>query len=95
MFTNVHGGPIESGEINRALTRALQRAGLPHIRVHDLRHTVASILLEAGVHPKIVQDLLGHSTIRLTLDTYSHLTPALHQQAARTMDLVLAGAPVG
>jgi integrase len=85
VFTSVHGGPVESGEINRTLTRALQRAGLPHIRVHDLRHTVASLLLEAGVHPKVVQELLGHSTIRLTLDTYSHLTPALHQQAARSM----------
>ncbi len=49
VFTNVHGGPVESGEVNLALTRALQRAGLPHIRVHDLRHTVASLLLEAGV----------------------------------------------
>ncbi len=89
VFTNVHGGPVESGEINRALTRALRAAGLPHVRVHDLRHTVASILLESAVHPKIVQELLGHSTIRLTLDTYSHLTPALHRQAAQTMDLVL------
>jgi len=92
VFTNLHGGPVESGEINRTLTHALEAAGLPHIRVHDLRHTVASILLEAGTHPKIVQELLGHSTIRLTLDTYSHLTPALHRQAARTMDMVLATA---
>jgi integrase len=58
--------------------------------VHDLRHTTASVLLAAGMHPKVVQDLLGHSTIQLTLDTYSHVTPALHQQAARTMDLVMA-----
>jgi integrase len=89
VFTSLRGGPVESGEINRALTRALQAAGLPHIRVHDLRHTVASILLERAVHPKIVQELLGHSTIRLTLDTYSHLTPALHREAAQTMDVVL------
>jgi integrase len=89
VFTNARGGPVEFGEINRALTRELRAAGLPHIRVHDLRHTVASILLESGVHPKVVQELLGHSTIRLTLDTYSHLTPGLHMQAARTMDLVL------
>jgi integrase len=96
VFTNLKGCPLESGEVNRALTLALRQASLPHIRVHDLRHTTASILLEAGTHPKIVQDLLGHSTIRLTLDTYSHLTPALHGQAAQTMDLVLArnGAPV-
>ncbi len=91
VFTSLSGGPVEPSEINRALTRELQRAGLPHIRVHDLRHTTASILLEAGTHPKIVQDLLGHSTIRLTLDTYSHLTPPLHQASARTMDLVLNG----
>ena len=89
VFTNLQGGPLESGEVNRALTQALRQAGLPHIRVHDLRHTTASILLEAGTHPKIVQDLLGHSTIRLTLDTYSHLTPALHREAAATMDVVL------
>lgn len=89
VFTNLQGGALESGEVNRALTQALRQAGLPHIRVHHLRHTTASILLEAGTHPKIVQDLLGHSTIRLTLDTYSHLTPALHLQAARTMDVVL------
>jgi integrase len=90
VFTNLHGGPVEAGEINRALTLALQQAGLPHIRVHDLRHTVASLLLEAAVHPKIVQELLGHSTIRLTLDTYSHLAPALHRQAAQTMDMILS-----
>ncbi|HET9846978.1 MAG TPA: tyrosine-type recombinase/integrase [Candidatus Dormibacteraeota bacterium] len=76
--------------MNYALTVALRRAGLPHVRVHDLRHTTASVLLEAGTHPKIVQDLLGHSTIRLTLDTHSHLTPPLHRQAAQTMDLILA-----
>ena len=89
VFTNVRGGPVEAAEINRALNRALEQASLPHIRVHDLRHTVASILLEANVHPKVVQELLGHSTIRLTLDTYSHLTPGLHHHAADTMDLIL------
>ncbi len=90
VFTNQHGAPVGPGVVNRALAQALYDAGLPRIRVHDLRHTTASILLEAGTHPKVVQDLLGHSTIQLTLDTYSHVTPALHWQAARTMDLVLA-----
>lgn len=89
VLTSLRGGPVEPSEINHALTRDLRRAGLPHIRAHDLRHTTASIPLEAGNHPKIVQDLVGHSTIRLTLDTYCHLTPPLHQQAARTMDVVL------
>ncbi len=95
VFLSLRGGPVEPSEINHALTKELHRAGLPHIRVHDLRHTTASILLEAGTHPKIVQDLLGHSTIRLTLDTYSHLTPPLHQASAHTMDAVLGGSDAG
>src|SRR2546425_18074 len=90
VFTNRHGQAVGPGAVNRALTRALHDAGLPRIRVHDLRHTTASLLLEAGTHPKVVQDLLGHSTIQLTLDTYSHVVPALHRQAARTMDRLLS-----
>ncbi|MDQ6944757.1 MAG: site-specific integrase [Actinomycetota bacterium] len=90
VFTNQNGEAVGPGGVNRALDEALQNAGLPHVRVHDLRHTTASLLLEAGTHPKVVQDLLGHSTIQLTLDTYSHVTPALHQQAARTMDVLLS-----
>ncbi len=89
VFTNRTGGGLEQGVVERALIEALATAGLPRVRVHDLRHTTASVLLAAGTHPKVVQDLLGHSTITLTLDTYSHLTEPLHQQAARTMDAVL------
>ncbi len=90
VFTNRTGGGLEQGVVERALIQALANARLPRVRVHDLRHTTASVLLAAGTHPKVVQDLLGHSTITLTLDTYSHLTEPLHQQAARAMDLVLA-----
>jgi site-specific recombinase XerD len=89
-FTNRTGGGLEQGVVGRALVQALADAGLPRVRVHDLRHTTASVLLAAGTHPKVVQDLLGHSTITLTLDTYSHLTQPLHEQAARTMDAVLS-----
>ncbi len=74
-----------------ALDRALRLAGLPHIRVHDLRHTTASILLEAGAHPKVVQDLLRHSTVLLTPDTYSHVTDTLSSQAADTIDATVRG----
>jgi len=62
--------------------RQARRAGLPPIRLHDLRHSVASILLARGVHPKVVSDMLGHATIALTLDTYSHVIPSLQQEAA-------------
>ena len=61
--------------------RQARRAGLPQIRLHDLRHSVASILLAQGVHPKVVSELLGHATA-LTLDTYSHVIPSLQQEAA-------------
>jgi integrase len=89
VFTNRTGGGLEQGVVERALVQALAGARLPRVRVHDLRHSTASILLAAGTHPKVVQDLLGHSTITLTLDTYSHLTQPLHEQAAQTMDALL------
>jgi site-specific recombinase XerD len=63
---------------------------LDHLRILTvLRHTTATVLLEAGAHPKLVQDLLGHSTVALTVNTYSHVTPGLSREAARTMDTVL------
>lgn len=71
--------------MSRALHQALTLADLPHVRVHDLRHTAATLLLADGVNPKLVQELLGHSTIVLTLDTYSHVTPAMHQEVAERM----------
>jgi integrase len=86
VFPNRDGKPQESGSVTAALKVALVRAGLPLIRVHDLRHSTATILMEAGVHPKLVQDLLGHSTVALTLNTYSHVTPGLSNEAARTMN---------
>ena len=60
------------------------------IRFHDLRHTAATLLLGRGVHPKIVSEMLGHSTIAITLDTYSHVTPTMQREAAAAMDAVLA-----
>jgi integrase len=68
----------------------LERAGLPRIRFHDLRHTAATLLLASGTHPKLVQELLGHSSIAMTLDVYSHVTPSMHDETANTMDRILA-----
>ena len=65
-------------------------AGLPAIRFLDLRHTTAMILLAKGVHVKLVSEMLGHSTITLTLDTYSHFIPAMHGDAAAAMDAVFS-----
>jgi integrase len=70
----------------------LKREKLPDIRFHDLRHTSATLLLSAGVHPKIVQERLGHSQIGVTMDIYSHVLPSMQQEAAGKLDKVLAAA---
>ena len=67
----------------------VEAAQLPHIRFHDLRHTHATRALQAGIHPKVVSERLGHSTIAMTLDVYSHAIPAMQEEAAtRIADLV-------
>ncbi len=73
----------------RSFKPLLKRAGLPDIRFHDLRHTCATLLLRRSVHPKLVQELLGHATIAVTLDTYSHVVPGMGDQAANAMESVL------
>ena len=67
----------------------LDRAGLPRIRFHDLRHTAATLLLSQNVHPKVVSEMLGHSQIAVTLDLYSHVTPTMQQQATEALEAVL------
>jgi integrase len=75
---------------NRSWKPLLKCAGLPNIRFHDLRHTCATLLLTKAVHPKVVQELLGHASIQITLDTYSHLLPDMGDIAASAMDSALA-----
>ena len=67
----------------------LKRGGLERVRLHDLRHTCATMLLSRGVHPKFVQELLGHSSIAMTLDRYSHWIPSMGDQTARAMEAAL------
>ena len=67
-------------------------AGLPKIRLHDLRHTHATLALQAGVHPKVVQERLGHASVKVTLDTYSHVMPPMHQEAAARVAAMVGGA---
>ena len=68
----------------------IKKSGLKHFRPHDGRHTHASIMLKQGIHPKIVQERLGHATISTTLDLYSHVTPGLQAAAARYFDEVFS-----
>jgi integrase len=85
VFPSPVGRPRDMTYLSFTFHRGLKRAGLPQLRIHDLRHTAATHLLTKHVHPKVVQDLLGHSTIAITLDTYSHVMPALAQSASTHM----------
>lgn len=81
VFCTVDGKPLEPRNFTRHFDLLLKKAGLPHIRFHDTRHTFATLLLELGENPKVVQDLLGHSRIAVTLDTYSHVSLELGRRA--------------
>lgn len=70
----------------RSFTPLLEQAALPSIRFHDLRHTCATLLLSRNVNPKIVSEMLGHATIAITLDTYSHVLPTMQESAARALE---------
>jgi integrase len=82
VFTKESGEPWHPQMVSRAFHQALVAAKLPEIRLHDLRHTHATLALRAGVHPKVVSERLGHATIAITLDTYSHAIPAMQEEAA-------------
>lgn len=90
VFTSEIGTPLDAQNVvNRSFKPLLRRAGLPGIRFHDMRHTCATLLLAKGVHPKLVQTLLGHASIGITMDLYSHWAPAMGDQAAAAMEDVL------
>jgi integrase len=87
VFSTRTGNTITCQNLNhRSFKPLLRKSGLPDIRFHDLRHTCATLLLTKGVHPKIVQEMLGHSTISITLDTYSHVLPNMQGEAVRAME---------
>ena len=91
MFATEIGTPLNRHNVTqRSFRPLLERAGLPPIRFHDLRHTCATILLSRGVHAKFVQELLGHATIAITLDTYSHVLPGMGSETADATDEALS-----
>ena len=75
--------------VTHAWIKLVRRTGIKPLRLHDARHTHASIMLKQGIHPKIVQERLGHSSIQITLDTYSHVAPGLQNAAANKFDDIL------
>jgi integrase len=89
IFTSSIGTPAMAGDLTKRFQRLLADAGLPRMRWHDLRHAAASMLLAQGEHPKVVQELLGHSSIQVTMGVYSHVIPSLKRDAADRMDELL------
>jgi len=90
IFPSELGTPLTHSNITQVFKRILRRAGLrTSLRLYDLRHTHATLLLKADVHPKIVSERLGHSTISLTLDVYSHVLPSMQEKAADQIDMML------
>jgi integrase len=92
LFTKENGEALHPEDVTRYFRQAVKKAMLPTIRLHDLRHTHATLALRAGIHPKVVSERLGHATVSITLDTYSHAIPAMQEEAAALIaGLVFAG----
>lgn len=89
VFVDEIGMPLTDWHIRNRLWRLLRQASAPRVRFHDLRHTCATLLLSQGVNPKIVSEMLGHSSVAITLDIYSHVLPDMQQDAAAALALAL------
>jgi integrase len=86
VFAHFDGSPLLPNSVSHAWIKLVRRSGLKSIRLHDARHSHASLMLKQGIHPKIVQERLGHASIQVTLDTYSHVAPGLQAAAAKRFD---------
>lgn len=93
VFTNTRGGPLNARNLaQRSFRQVLERAGVPTIRFHDLRHTAATLMHLQGINSKVVSERLGHSSVGITLDRYSHVLPSMQRGAADAMDRILFSA---
>jgi integrase len=86
VFTYADGKPFQPSGVSHAFIKLVRQTGMKPIRLHDLRHSHASIMLEKGIHPKVVQERLGHSSVQVTLDIYSDVMPGIHKGAAKQFD---------
>jgi integrase len=93
VFASNMGTFFHPNRLLKEFHQLLSEAGLPPMRFHDLRHSAATILLSMGVHPKVVQEILGHSDISMTLDTYSHVLPTLQQEAMAKLEQAFGSGP--
>lgn len=86
VFSDVEGKRLLPNTVTHAWIKTVRRVEIKPIRLHDARHTHASLMLKQGTHPKIVQERLGHASVQITLDTYSHVAPGLQEAAAARFD---------
>ncbi len=86
VFCYPDGTPLPPNSVTKAFHKLAKSLGMSRIRLHDLRHTHATIMLSQGVHPKVVSERLGHSSVAITLDTYSHVLPGIQAAAAQRFD---------
>lgn len=91
VFTGRTGAPLHVNSLDAQFRKLIEASGVPKIRFHDLRHTSATLMLLIGVHPKVVQERLGHSDISMTMNRYSHVTPGMQQRAADNLSSALSG----
>ncbi|TCP61247.1 site-specific integrase [Baia soyae] len=89
VFSNEDGTPINVDYVSREFGRSVKKLDIPYVRFHDLRHTHATLLLQQGEHPKIISERLGHSTISITMDIYSHVMPNMQREATDKLDRFL------
>jgi integrase len=86
VFSHPDGKPLLPNTVTHAWIKLVRQSGLKSIRLHDARHSHASLMLKQGIHPKVVQERLGHSSIQITIDTYSHVSPGIQEAAAKRFD---------
>ena len=89
VFTTPTGAALDDSKIRKEFQLLLEKAELPKMRLHDLRHTCATLLIAQGAHPRVVMETLGHSQVSITMDLYSHVTATMQAEAAAKMDAVI------
>jgi len=90
VFTKGDGSPLDPEKVTKEFARTAKEAGFSGIRLHDLRHTHASLMLKAGASPKSISERLGHASISITMDVYAHLLPGIQEEAAQKFSKLLA-----
>jgi integrase len=91
VFTNADGSPVVGDRLTKEFSKLVKVSGLPHLSFHGLRHTAASLLIAGGVHARTIADILGHSSITVTMDTYGHLMKGIQEDAINVLDSQLSG----